>query len=67
MNETEQAYKDRQRAIRKVLGTLLHPMKMLCVPNRDEAYKLAVQHRMTAVDLLNAARGIERSQFTIEG
>ncbi len=64
---SEEQHKQRQQAINKVLGTLLHPMKMICVPDREAAYRLAVEYRMTAVDLLNAARGIERAQFTIEG
>ena len=58
---------ERQKAIRQVLGILLHPMKMMCLPDREKAYALATQYQVTAVELLDAARGIERAQFTIEG
>ena len=58
---------ERKAAIRLVLGTLLHPMKMMCLPDREKAYEYATKHQVTAVELLDAARGIERVQFTLEG
>lgn len=58
---------ERQLAVCQVVGTLLHPMKMMCVPDREKAYELCAKHNIMASELLDAARNVERVKFTIEG
>ena len=45
---------DKEKAIRKVLYALRNPLVLMSIPDREEAIKLAEEHNVTAVELINS-------------
>ncbi len=47
---------ERAKAVYQVLVVLRNPLRMMSIPDREEAAMLAVKHNITALDLLGIAR-----------
>jgi hypothetical protein len=45
---------DKEKAIRQVLNALRNPLILMSIPDREETIKLAEEHNITGVDLLNS-------------
>jgi hypothetical protein len=45
---------DKEKAIRKILYALRHPLFLMSIPSREETIKLAEEYNVSAADLLNA-------------
>jgi hypothetical protein len=45
---------DKEKAIRKVLYALCNPLVLMSIPDREETIKLAEEHNVTAVELINS-------------
>lgn len=43
---------ERSQIISKVWGVLKHPLRMMSRPEREEAMKLAREHELTVVELM---------------
>jgi hypothetical protein len=48
---------ERARVVKKVLRVLQNPLALMTVPEREEAYRLALDYKISAKELLDAARG----------
>ena len=53
---------EREKAIRELLVMLRSPIMLMCRPDRENAYRLAREHNVTALELLDAATRAARGE-----
>jgi hypothetical protein len=57
---TEEA---KSKAVRQILRALINPLVMMSVPEKELAFKLAAEYKITAQDLLEMALDRARNSY----